>query len=150
MTAVGPRVRETRFMPQRIYADFNKRDHGLVLTTYGTLRDLNRQQIRLREGMVLTFYMESDEAEDLEVEGTVHFRRSGPFGENYWEAVYEQSTVRYVPVSRTCEDSRSLSCFLCRSELGFHFRANGCGKDMHCPFCGCNVLAAVAPPGDEP
>lgn len=49
----------------RVYADFQNLDdfHRLRLTCAGTLRDLERQEIRLRDGLALTFY--ADDADDL-------------------------------------------------------------------------------------
>jgi len=54
----------------RVFADFNNRDpEGRVrLNTEGSIRDVNRQGIRLEDGLVLTI---SDD--DLEVEGTVRY-----------------------------------------------------------------------------
>ncbi len=66
-------------MKPRIYADFckctqssrNPHHTSLILTTYGTLADLTRQKVRLQEGATLTFYSDSSEDEDVEIEGTV-------------------------------------------------------------------------------
>jgi hypothetical protein len=63
----------------RIYADFhNLDDHNrLRLTCAGTLEDLKREGIQLREGLALTFY--TDDADDqgqpdeLRVDGVVHY-----------------------------------------------------------------------------
>jgi hypothetical protein len=63
----------------RVYADFQNLDdeNRLRLTCAGTRRDLERQGIEFREGMVLTFY--SDDADDegepdeLLAEGVVHY-----------------------------------------------------------------------------
>ncbi len=49
---------------QRVYADFQNLDDSnrVRLTCAGTMNDLTRQSIELREGLVLTFYM--DDADD--------------------------------------------------------------------------------------
>ena len=67
----------------RVYADFQNLDDAnrLLLTCAGTLQDLQRQEIQLQEGLVLTFY--SDDADDqgqpdeLRVEGVVHYDADG-------------------------------------------------------------------------
>ena len=48
----------------RVYADFQNLDDAnrLLLTCAGTLQDLQRQEIQLQEGLLLTFY--SDDADD--------------------------------------------------------------------------------------
>jgi hypothetical protein len=63
----------------RVYADFQNLDdvNRLRLTCAGTQRDLERQDIRLQEGLVLTLY--TDDADDqghpdeLRAEGIVHY-----------------------------------------------------------------------------
>jgi hypothetical protein len=64
---------------QRVYADFQKLDddNRLILTCRGTLQDLDRFGIQLREGLRLTLY--TDDADDegrsdeLRAEGVLHF-----------------------------------------------------------------------------
>jgi hypothetical protein len=53
-----------------IYADFNNADPAgrLRLNCTGTVEDLSRQGIQLREGMQLTLY-----DEELEADGEAHF-----------------------------------------------------------------------------
>lgn len=63
---------------QRVYVDFQKLDddNRLILTCRGTLQDLQRHGIQLREGLRLTF--NTDDADDtgrsdeLRAEGVVH------------------------------------------------------------------------------
>jgi hypothetical protein len=82
----------------RIYADFQNLDNEnrLRLTCSGTLRDLARQKIQLRDGLVLTFYM--DDADDdgkpdqLLAEGTVHFNEQ----EACWVAAINWSARRHA------------------------------------------------------
>ena len=79
----------------KIYADFHNLDDSnrLRLTCAGTKEDLERQGIELREGLVLTFYM--DEADDrgdpdeLRTEGVVHYDES----ESTWVASVDWSAV---------------------------------------------------------
>ena len=62
-----------------VYADFQNLDDAnrLRLTCAGTLRDLERQGIRLREGLVLIFYTDDaddcDRPDELWAEGVVHY-----------------------------------------------------------------------------
>jgi hypothetical protein len=63
----------------KVYADFQNLDDSnrLRLTCAGTRRDLDRQNVTLQDGMVLTFY--TDDADDqgrpdeLLAEGVVHY-----------------------------------------------------------------------------
>ncbi len=71
----------------RVYADFHNADGQgrLRLNTNGTMQDLTRLQISLREGQVLTLY-----SEELEVDGIM--RRSQE--ENLWVAVIDWNAIR--------------------------------------------------------
>ncbi len=81
----------------RVYADFQNLDdeNRLRLTCAGTRRDLERQGIRLREGMTLTLY--TDDADDagqpdpLWVEGVVHFDQA----EQCWVASIDWNAIRH-------------------------------------------------------
>ena len=61
----------------RVYADFNDlpgpedSDQRIWLSYWGSLCDLARQRIRLRDGMSITIYDSSDGDEDMEVDGIV-------------------------------------------------------------------------------
>jgi hypothetical protein len=82
----------------RIYADFQNLDdeNRLRLTCSGTLNDLAQNKVQLREGLVLTFYM--DDADDngrpdeLLADGTVHFSAQ----ENCWVAAVDWSALRHA------------------------------------------------------
>jgi hypothetical protein len=82
----------------RIYADFQNLDdeNRLRLTCSGTLNDLAQNKVQLREGLVLTFYM--DDADDngrpdeLLADGTVHFNAR----ENCWVAAVDWSALRHA------------------------------------------------------
>jgi hypothetical protein len=86
----------------KIYADFQNLDDSnrLRLTCAGTREDLERQGIELREGLVLTFYM--DDADDrgkpdeLRTEGVVHYDET----ESTWVASVDWSAVRHASDER--------------------------------------------------
>jgi hypothetical protein len=70
-----------------VYVDLQNADtHGrLRLNCIGTILDLSRQKISLREGLELTLY-----DEDLEVEGEVLFSPE----EHIWVAVIDWEAIR--------------------------------------------------------
>ena len=71
----------------RVFADFNNADEdsNLRLNSIGTMEDLARQKIELKNGKILTFY-----SEDLEVEGIVKHSPE----ENIWVAVIDWDNIR--------------------------------------------------------
>jgi hypothetical protein len=84
---------------QKIYADFHNLDDSnrLRLTCAGTVEDLKRQGIELREGLVLTFYMDDaddrGEPDEILTEGVVQNdeRESIWVASVDWAAVYHAS-----------------------------------------------------------
>jgi hypothetical protein len=82
----------------KVYADFQNLDdtNRLRLTCVGTLDDLARQKIELREGLVLTFYM--DDADDhgrpdeLLGDGVVHYDECA----RSWVASIDWARVRHA------------------------------------------------------
>lgn len=82
----------------RVYADFQNLDdfNRLKLTCAGTLEDLRRQGIELREGLALSFY--TDDADDaaqpdeLRAEGVVHYNEA----EHCWVAAVDWNAVRHA------------------------------------------------------
>lgn len=82
----------------KIYADFHNLDDSnqVRLTCAGTLADLSRQGIELREGLRLTLYM--DDADDggqpdeLPAEGIAHYCPQ----EHVWVASVDWDTVRHA------------------------------------------------------
>lgn len=82
----------------KVYADFHNADAQgrLRLNCVGTLHDLARQQVQLREGLPLTLY--ADDANDqgdpdeLRVDGTVTYSE----GERCWVAVIDWQAVRHA------------------------------------------------------
>lgn len=87
----------------KVYADFHNLDdpNRLRLTCAGTLADLSRQGIELREGLVLTLYM--DDADDrgqpneLLAEGVAHYCPH----EQVWVASVDWDRVRHASEDRT-------------------------------------------------
>jgi hypothetical protein len=84
--------------PVRIYVDFQKVDDEgrLILTCAGTLRDLSRHGVELRDGLTLTFY--SDDADDegrpddLIVEGSVQYDEQA----RHWTAVIDWQAIKHA------------------------------------------------------
>jgi hypothetical protein len=83
---------------KRIYVDFQKIDNQrrLVLTCLGTIQDLARHGIELKEGLVLTFY--SDDADEkgnpdeLIVQGRVSYDEV----QKHWTATIDWRAIRHV------------------------------------------------------
>jgi hypothetical protein len=76
-------------MPEsRVFADFHNADEQgrLRLNCHGTMRDLARQEIQLREGLLLRLY-----SEELEVNGVVQHSAE----ENIWVAAIDWSAIRH-------------------------------------------------------
>ena len=82
-------------LPMRIYADFNNADvHGRIrLNCNGTLADLNKSQLELREGLSVRLYME-----DIEAEGRVVYS----IEESLWVAEINWNAIE---ASRGSDDS---------------------------------------------
>jgi hypothetical protein len=85
-------------MMPRIYADFQNLDsqNRLRLTWAGTVEDLTRHHIQLREGLSLTFYMddadENGKPDDLLADGVVHFNAE----ECCWVAAVDWAALRHA------------------------------------------------------
>ena len=73
----------------RVFADFHNADTQgrLRLNCIGTVEDLARHQIVLRDGLCLTVY-----SEELEVESVVRYSTE----ENLWVAVIDWNAIRDV------------------------------------------------------
>ncbi len=82
----------------RIYADFqNLDDHNrLKLTCAGTLQDLDRQGIQLKERQKLTFYTDDSDdqgqPDELRIDGVVHFDAEA----KCWVAEVDWSALRHA------------------------------------------------------
>ena len=73
----------------RIFADFHNADEQgrLRLNCVGTIEDLSRQNIKLKDGQLLTFY-----DEELEVDGVVQYSEE----ENLWVAAIDWKQIKQV------------------------------------------------------
>jgi hypothetical protein len=82
----------------RIYVDFLNADGDgrLILSCYGTSRDLARHNIELEEGLKLTFYSDdADDAgnpDDLVVQGIVQYDKLS----GQWVAVIDWDAIRHA------------------------------------------------------
>lgn len=136
----------------KIYADFNgiidcskgNSKSCLALTGYGTLASLSRHQIRLREGMILTFY----EPDDIEVEGEVFYDTKIPSkftSPGQWVALYDSQQVRNSEES--CDlDLKQHLCFKCRIDLEPYLKTVGQQYKEICPNCGTDIMSPLLPP----
>jgi hypothetical protein len=87
----------------KIYADYNKYDeeYRLILTCFGTFRDLRALGITLSSGQEYTFYQDSDidefgNIDNLLVDGVVEFDQEN----NRWVATIGESTYRHESEER--------------------------------------------------
>ena len=86
----------------RVYADFNNLDddNRLRLTCMGTIQDLDRLGVQLREGLCLTFCMddadEQGNRDDLLVDGIVEKGEDCFVGKVDWDTVKHESEVNFV------------------------------------------------------
>jgi hypothetical protein len=82
----------------RVYADFQNLDdlNRLRLTCAGTLQNLERQGIELREGLVLTLYTDDEndqgQSDELCAEGVAHYDAEG----QCWVATIEWAAIRHA------------------------------------------------------
>ena len=91
----------------RIYADFQNADSEgrLRLNCIGTTKDLAREQVLLREGLLLTLYSDDADAEgnsdELEVTGVVEYSET----EQCWAARVDWNAVRHASELHPDSDS---------------------------------------------
>ncbi len=82
----------------RVYADFQNLDAAqrLRLTCVGTQSDLERQGIRLQEGLVLTLYTDDEDdhgqPDELRAEGVVQYNEN----EQCWVATIDWNAIRHA------------------------------------------------------
>ena|SRR5271167_484656 len=109
----------------RVYADFQNLDDSnrLRLTCDGTIDDLVRQGIELREGLVLTFSMDDaddhGEPDELLGDGVVQYDEN----ERSWVASIDWSTIRHASDEgkpRTAGSSISDRVRTSKDGLGHH------------------------------
>ena len=92
----------------RVYADFQNLDDAnrLRLTSAGTVQDLARYDIELREDLALTFYTDDanddGETDELLADGEVHYDPAG----RCWVAVIDWSALRHASDERAQEAMR--------------------------------------------
>lgn len=83
----------------RVYAGFQSADARgrLRLSCTGTVRELARQNVELREGLSLLLYSEDEDEQDrpteLEVAGVVEYSTD----ESCWVAAIDWDAIRHVP-----------------------------------------------------
>jgi hypothetical protein len=137
----------------RIYADFNALidpgcddRHGLVdLHRMGTLRDLCAARLRLYDGLVLTLYSDSDEAEDLEIEARVRWMPSA-VRTSGWVGEFDPAKFRHVTKTSAPGVFDWFPCSRCAADLSDQIRRAGLSLGQRCFKCGTLVHAPVTPP----
>jgi hypothetical protein len=87
----------------KVYADFHNVDANgrLRLNCVGTVEDLARQGITLREGMPLTLYSDDlnsqGQLDELQVKGVVSFSEA----EHCWVAAIDWSAIHHASDARS-------------------------------------------------
>ena len=135
----------------RIYADFNGIDRPAVangclavaLDTVGSVQDLSNAGLRLTEGLRLTIWDASDEAEDLEADAVARYDAAA----GIWWADLGEGGYRYVPAKSRGADTRFL-CLICRADIASKSIARSAAVPAGklCPHCATPISAAIAPP----
>jgi hypothetical protein len=133
-----------------IYADFNgttsssrnKNLSAVPLDTYGSLKDLTNQQVRLKEGLTLIIYMDSAEGEDLEANSIVYY----DFKHKWWMAEIDKEKIRYVPSHDDLWNQKVFLCLQCRQDLEPYFKEHGRNLQTCCPHCGLSILTSTLAP----
>jgi hypothetical protein len=92
-------ITEGKMVNPKVWADFNNADAKgrLRLICAGTIEDLAKQAITLREGMRVTIYQEDDldaagHFDELLVDAVVSFSKE----ENCWVAAIDWSAIRHT------------------------------------------------------
>jgi hypothetical protein len=80
----------------KLWVDFNaSTDNGLRLNCRGTIDDLSKQKIELKEGLKLTLWCEdtdeNDNPDNLVVEATAHFNDK----QKVWEGVFVWENIKH-------------------------------------------------------
>jgi hypothetical protein len=81
----------------KVYADFHNADAQgrLRLNCGGTLQDLARQQVRLREGLILTLYADDENAQEQPDEVRVEGRVTYSEDEHCWVAIIDWGAIHH-------------------------------------------------------
>jgi hypothetical protein len=91
-------MKEMNVVKARVYADFHNADAQgrLRLDCVGTVEDLAKQHIELREGLLLTLYADDvddhGQLDELLADGTVTYSNE----ENCWVASIDWSAIRHA------------------------------------------------------
>ena len=139
----------------RVYADFmgvirsQRGDtiHAVVLDCFGTVFDLCAARVRLRDGLRLTLYSDSSEAEDLEVEASARWyvdttAKNG----GYWVGEYDAESLHEV-ARKSTEGGRSrLLCYDCGGVLSTDSTRFKDLLTVACPECAVRPVDVIAAP----
>jgi len=133
-------------MKPRIYADFNGYYHGkptdwVELDTFGTLVDLHHFQVRLVEGLEIIAWDQSDDDEDMEVEGICQYHSA--LQRPRWCVHFPHGSLLYIP-RRNEPLSRPFVCFQCRRQIPDSVRQH---ETQSCPHCGLDLHFPWMAPG---
>jgi hypothetical protein len=105
----------------------------MLLSYAGTLRDLNAQKIVLRDGLEVTVYSDSDEEEDIEIDGIVCFGKLGDTDySGEWYVRTNPNSMRFVKAVERGENF-FIPCFKCGADI------HECLNRIQCPFCGFEI-----------
>lgn len=135
----------------RIYSDFNGLQNSvktsgylaLYLHCWGSLKDLSRKKISLKENMNIRVYSDSDELLDLEAFGVVYFDNESM----QWFAEFSEDKIIEVPTIE--EDSNmDFPCWNCETELSEYFKKNGLKLGDVCPKCNSTIHSPLNPPNE--
>jgi|SRR5688572_22851956 len=139
----------------RVYADFmgvirsQRGDtvHAVVLDCFGTVLDLCAARVRLRDGLRLTLYSDSSEAEDLEVEATARWyvdvtAKNG----GYWVGEYDAESLHEVARNSTEGGRSRLLCYACGGVLSTDSSQLKNLLMVACPECAARPIDVIAAP----
>lgn len=88
-----------------VYGDFMKSDHkNRLVLTFGSMRDLEKHDLQIAEGLHLLFYNEDETddgvRDDLVVEGVVEYDRE----KERWVAIIDWDAIKNI--SRLTDDEK--------------------------------------------
>jgi len=97
---------------QRVYADLNKWEEvngqfRVILTTWGTHKDLQHYGITPEEGLVLDFWMDDEDADGnpdpLYFQGILHYDEDS----QHWVALVIREEIRNASVSKLNQEKEA-------------------------------------------
>jgi DNA-directed RNA polymerase subunit RPC12/RpoP len=118
-----------------------KKLFAVPLDTYGSLKDLTNQQIKLKEGMALVIYTDSAENEDLEADCVAYYDSL----HKLWMAEIK-GEIRYVPTHTDLWNQKEFLCLQCRKDLEPYFKEHGRNLETCCPNCGLSIFTSTLAP----